>query len=124
VPTGYWRAPGDNGNIWATQSFLDELAHAAGRDPLEFTLGLLAGMTRGEGRGMSGRLDDGKQRTEDGAQKAGAGRAGGFDPAKMTEALKLAAEKAGWGRKLPRGQGLWRSRTRTMRTWPLSQRWR
>ena len=42
IPTGYWRAPGDNGNTWATQCFIDELAHAAGRDPLAFTLDLLA----------------------------------------------------------------------------------
>ena len=42
IPTGYWRAPGDNGNIWATQCFVDELAHAAGREPLAFTLDLLA----------------------------------------------------------------------------------
>jgi isoquinoline 1-oxidoreductase beta subunit len=42
IPTGFWRAPGDNGNIWATQCFVDELAHAAGRDPLAFTLDLVA----------------------------------------------------------------------------------
>src|SRR4029078_11702593 len=47
IPTGYWRAPGDNGNVWATQSFVDELAHAAGRDPLSFTLDLLASVTAG-----------------------------------------------------------------------------
>jgi isoquinoline 1-oxidoreductase beta subunit len=86
VPTGYWRAPGDNGNTWATQSFVDELAHAAGRDPLAFTLDLLASVpaapTGGRGRG-----------------------GGGFDAAKMTAVLKLAAEKAGWGPKRPRGEG-------------------
>jgi isoquinoline 1-oxidoreductase beta subunit len=92
VPTGYWRAPGDNGNTWATQCFLDELAHVAGRDPLAFTLDLLAGMpsggaTNGEGRGRGG-------------------RGGGFDAAKMTSVLKLAAEKAGWGQPRPRGEGL------------------
>ncbi len=88
VPTGYWRAPGDNGNTWATQCFVDELAHAAGRDPLVFTLDLLAGISApansGGGRG---------------------GRGGGFDPAKMTAVLKLAAEKAGWSQKHPRGEG-------------------
>ncbi len=92
IPTGYWRAPGDNGNIWATQSFVDELAHAAGRDPLAFTLDLLASMPAavapdGGGRGRGGR------------------GGGGFDAAKMTAVLKLAAEKAGWGQARPRGEG-------------------
>jgi isoquinoline 1-oxidoreductase beta subunit len=83
IPTGYWRAPGDNGNVWATQSFIDELAHAAGKDPLAFTLDLLSGVQAGVpgGRGPS------------------------FDSAKMTTVLKLATEKAGWGRPRPRGEG-------------------
>ncbi len=91
IPTGYWRAPGDNGNTWATQCFVDELAHAAGREPLTFTLELLGAMNapaaaEGGGRGRGG-------------------RGGGFDPAKMVHVLKLATEKAGWGQKRPRGEG-------------------
>ena len=91
VPTGYWRAPGDNGNIWATQSFVDELAHAAGRDPLDFTLGLLAAVPGAESPG--------------GPAGGRGGRGGGFTPPKLVTVLKLATEKAGWGKKLPRGQG-------------------
>jgi isoquinoline 1-oxidoreductase beta subunit len=79
IPTGFWRAPGDNGNVWATQCFVDELAHAAGRDPLAFTLDLLAAVPAGAGRG--------------------------FDPAKMTNVLKRATTKAGWGKSRPRGEG-------------------
>lgn len=79
IPTGYWRAPGDNGNVWATQSFVDELAHAAGKDPLAFTLDLLGSMPASTGRG--------------------------FDAPKMTNVLKLATDKAGWGRSRPRGEG-------------------
>jgi isoquinoline 1-oxidoreductase beta subunit len=84
IPTGFWRAPGDNGNVWATQCFVDELAHAAGRDPVAFTLDLIGAVPAPDG--------------------AAGGRA--FDPAKMTTVLKLATEKAGWGQPRPRGEGM------------------
>ena len=82
IPTGYWRAPGDNGNVWATQCFVDELAHAAGRDPVAFTLDMLSTIP----------------------WPVAGGR--GLDPAKMTTVLKLATEKAGWGASRPRGEGM------------------
>ncbi|MEO5961452.1 MAG: molybdopterin cofactor-binding domain-containing protein, partial [Opitutaceae bacterium] len=91
VPTGFWRAPGDNGNTWATQSFVDELAHAAGRDPLAFTLDLLAAIPSAA--------------APEGAGRGRGGRGGGFVADKMTTVLKLAAEKAGWGKSRPRGEG-------------------
>lgn len=77
VPTGAWRAPNDNANFWAVQSFLDELAHAAGRDPLDVRLELLA-----------------------------KDRISGYDAARMTNVVKMAAEKSGWGKQLPKGQGM------------------
>ena len=36
VPTGFWRGVGPNNNVFATECFMDELAHKAGKDPVEF----------------------------------------------------------------------------------------
>jgi len=100
VPTGYWRAPGDNGNTWAVQCFIDELAHAAGRDPLDFTIDLLAAVPNAGGRGGPAAAA-----AAGGGRRGGGGRGGGFSPSKMIPVLKLATDQAGWGKKLPRGQG-------------------
>ena len=54
VPIGLLRAPGDNAHAWVFQSFLDEIAHGVGRDPIEFQLELLASSLPGEGAGKGG----------------------------------------------------------------------
>ena len=84
IPMGPWRAPGSCVFSWVIQSFIDELASAADRDPLEVRLSLL------KDRGMV---------TTPGE------RPNGYDAARMYAVVKMAAEKAEWGRKLPRGQG-------------------
>ncbi|MGH6828378.1 MAG: molybdopterin cofactor-binding domain-containing protein, partial [Rhizomicrobium sp.] len=40
VPVGYWRSVGGSQNCFYLESFVDELAHAAGKDPLAFRFGL------------------------------------------------------------------------------------
>ncbi|MCI0436100.1 MAG: xanthine dehydrogenase family protein molybdopterin-binding subunit [Gemmatimonadetes bacterium] len=42
VPVGYWRSVGPSQNTFMLESFIDELAHAAGRDPFEFRRDMLA----------------------------------------------------------------------------------
>jgi isoquinoline 1-oxidoreductase beta subunit len=49
VPTGPWRSVGESQNAFAVESFMDELARAAGADPLEFRLGLLPRGSRHRG---------------------------------------------------------------------------
>jgi isoquinoline 1-oxidoreductase beta subunit len=78
VPTGALRAPGSNGLAFVYQSFIDELAHAAGRDPVEFRLDLLSSRT-GDSR---------------------------VDADRMRGVLTMVAERSGWGSGgLPAGTG-------------------
>ena len=86
VPTGAWRAPGANVQAWVVQSFIDELAAAAGRDPLAFRLALL-----GDRREM--RPADFLSRGE------------GYQVARMRRVLEAVAQKAQWGRTMPAGHG-------------------
>jgi len=41
VPTGFWRGVGPNNNVFAIESFMDELAKKAGKDPVDFRRGML-----------------------------------------------------------------------------------
>jgi len=81
--TGSFRAPRSNGLAFPMQSFLHEVSSAAGRDHLEFLLDLFGAprlIVPGAGNSIH------------------AGRAAAV--------IRLAAQKAGWGRKLPAGRGL------------------
>ena len=70
VPVGWWRSVYNSQNAFANEVFIDELAHRAGTDALEFRMNML------------------------------------HESPRHKEALRLAAEKAGWGKSLPKGQGM------------------
>jgi isoquinoline 1-oxidoreductase beta subunit len=94
VPTGFLRAPGSNGIAFATQSFIDELAHAAGKDPLQFRLALLDAMR-----------PDPAPATPPAA--GGPQSPPSLDGARMRAVLEMVADKSGWGRTtLPKGTGM------------------
>jgi isoquinoline 1-oxidoreductase beta subunit len=98
VPTGAMRAPGSNGIAFATQSFIDELAHAAGKDPLQFRIDLLSNTP----------IPLPPPPTPAPGAPAGRGGApgGGFNPARARGVLELVREKSGWGTgTLPKGTG-------------------
>ncbi|MGA0018437.1 MAG: molybdopterin cofactor-binding domain-containing protein [Steroidobacteraceae bacterium] len=80
---GFWRAPGSSAVAFPLQSFLHELAVAANKDHRDFLLGLL-----GESRWLE----------PDNRNALHTGRAAGV--------IRLATEKAGWGRQLPPGRAL------------------
>lgn len=46
VPVGFWRSVGHSSNAFVVESFIDELAHAAGQDPVDFRRKLLTGHAR------------------------------------------------------------------------------
>jgi isoquinoline 1-oxidoreductase beta subunit len=46
VPVGFWRSVGFSFNVFVVESFIDELAHAAGQDAVAFRRKLLAGAPR------------------------------------------------------------------------------
>jgi isoquinoline 1-oxidoreductase beta subunit len=83
TPCGPWRAPRSNVNAFVVQCFLDELAHAGKRDYRDFLLEIM-----GEPRWIE----------EGNIRSMHTGRAAGV--------IRLAAEKAGWGREMPKGSGL------------------
>ncbi|MDR2837494.1 MAG: molybdopterin-dependent oxidoreductase [Azonexus sp.] len=85
TPSGPWRAPGCCAQVFAQQGFMHELAVAAGRDHVEF---LIEAVNR------------------DVPELASRDATVNFSPARAAGVIKLCAEKAGWGKTLPKGRGL------------------
>jgi isoquinoline 1-oxidoreductase subunit beta len=80
VPCAPWRSTGSYANVFYLESFVEEMARAAGRDPIEYRRALISAAS--------------SDSFEDNAK------------ADWLKALNLVAEKTGWGRPLPRGTGI------------------
>ncbi len=88
IPVVWWRSVYGSTNMFGHESFIDELAHAAGKDPLTFRLALLANAP---------------------AEHAATAR-------RFEAVLKMLAEKSGWNEKLPVGKGRGIAITRSFAT--------
>ena len=86
IPTWALRAPRSNAYSWVFQSFIDELAHAAGKDPVQFRVDLL----------NAPQLAPPAQGADD------------FDHRRALGVLQEVAKRASWERRgsLPKGRGL------------------
>ena len=80
VPTGALRAPTSNTISFVMQGFVDELAHAAGKDPLQFRIDLLNSPVDGQKPAL--------------------------DAQRMAAVLAKLRETSGWGKDLPKGTGM------------------
>ncbi|MHA7830817.1 MAG: xanthine dehydrogenase family protein molybdopterin-binding subunit [Flagellimonas sp.] len=85
VTTGAWRAPRSNFIAGAEQAFMDEVAEAAGKDPLEFRLELFD-------RAINNPVGD-PERND-------------YDPERYAGVLKLVKEKANWGSETGKARGV------------------
>jgi isoquinoline 1-oxidoreductase beta subunit len=83
IPVGALRAPPTNGISFVMQSYIDEVAIAAGKDPLQYRIDVLK-------------------------RPAGGGPAGGFNPARAIGVLEAVRDMSDWSRRgaLPAGTGM------------------
>ncbi|RMG20522.1 MAG: xanthine dehydrogenase family protein molybdopterin-binding subunit [Bacteroidetes bacterium] len=78
ISTGAWRAPRSNFIAFAEQSFLDEVAKAAGKDPIDFRLALFH-------RAIQNPV----------------GKENDYDAKRYAGVLQLVRDKSGWGKEMP-----------------------
>jgi isoquinoline 1-oxidoreductase beta subunit len=85
LPRGSWRAPAHTANAFVVQSFLDEIAHETGQDPLQLRLDLLGDERELEYGGHGGPT---------------------FNPGRLSRLVKFVADEIGYGKELPKGRGI------------------
>jgi len=85
VPRGSWRAPAHTANAFVIQSFLDELAHETGQDPLQLRLDLFGAERELEYDGHGGPT---------------------FNPGRLTRLTRFIADRIDYDKKRPDGSGV------------------
>ncbi len=85
VPRGSWRAPAHTANAFVIQSFIDEVAHETGQDPLQLRIDLY-----GEERELAYANHGGPT----------------FNPGRLTRLLEFVADRIGYGTGTPDGRGI------------------
>lgn len=85
IPRGSWRAPAHTANAFVIQSFLDEIAHETGRDPLQLRIDLY-----GDERDFAYGNHGGPE----------------FNPGRLTRLVRFVADRIGYGSRLPAGRGI------------------
>ena len=85
LPSGPWRGPTENVAGYAMQSFVDEMAHLAGQDPLQYRIDMFrdTGDTPHPGFSSDFMVAD-----------------------RFINVLQMAAKNARWGKELPKGHGM------------------
>ena len=84
VPRGWWRSVENSSNAFVVQSFIDELAHAVGKDPIEFQLSLLPAGKKIEHKGASAPYP--------------------YESDRLRHVVELVRDQSNWGKPLPAGR--------------------
>jgi isoquinoline 1-oxidoreductase beta subunit len=92
---GWFRSVSNIPHVFAIQSFVAELAAAAKRDHRDYLLDLIGPARKINPAAMSDSVNYGESPERY-----------PLDTGRMRQVISLASEKAGWGRKLPKGHGL------------------
>jgi isoquinoline 1-oxidoreductase beta subunit len=85
LPRGSWRAPAHTANAFVVQSFLDELAHETGQDPLQLRIDMLGDERELEYSGHGGPT---------------------FNPGRLTRLIRFVADRIDYGKTRPEGRGV------------------
>jgi len=97
VRIGWFRSVNNVVHAWSTQSFVAEIAHQLGKDPKDFLLELI---------GPPRIVDPRKQVTTPWWNYGEPFETYPIDTGRLRNVAELAAKEAGWGKQLPKGQGL------------------